>query len=113
LDRKEFEIMYAVEGQHWWYAGMETITRAILKRWYRPGTNLSILDAGWGTGMAMTTYLAEYGLVTGCDISVTALDFCWLRKAKKLARASVSESITTWSNSSLASSSKTSIATSA
>jgi len=81
--------MYRVEQQHWWYLGMGSITRAILNRWYVPGANLSILDAGCGTGAAMTSYLAEYGTVTGFDMSELALGFCRLRQAQKLARASV------------------------
>jgi len=89
LDPQEYEIMYQVELQHWWYLGMESITRAILNRWYTPGANLSILDAGCGTGAAMTTYLAEYGTVTGFDISEIGLAFSRLRKAQRLARASV------------------------
>ncbi|SRR5258706_2890246 len=80
--------MYKVEQQHWWYLGMASITQAILNRWYIPGENLSILDAGCGTGAALTTYLAEYGTVTGFDVSELALGFCRLRKAQKLARAS-------------------------
>lgn len=89
MDPKEYEIMYGVEDHHWWYLGMETITRSILNRWYAPGANLSILDAGCGTGAAMTTYLAEYGTVTGIDLYAIALDFCKRRKAQRLAQASV------------------------
>jgi ubiquinone/menaquinone biosynthesis C-methylase UbiE len=81
--------MYQIERHHWWYLGMEAITRAVLGRWYHPGTDLRILDAGCGTGAAMTTYLAEYGSVTGFDISGIALSYCRLRKAQSLARASV------------------------
>ena len=89
MDPQEYEIMYQVEGRHWWYLGMETITRAILNRWYTPGGDLSILDAGCGTGAALTTYLAEYGTVTGFDLSGIALAFCQRRKAARLAQASV------------------------
>lgn len=89
MDPKEYEIMYGVEDRHWWYLGMETITRSILNRWYAPGANLSILDAGCGTGAAMTSYLAEYGTVTGIDLYAIALDFCKRRKAQRLAQASV------------------------
>lgn len=89
MDPKEYEIMYQVEDHYWWYQGMESISRAILDRWYLPGASLSILDAGCGTGAAMTTYLAEYGTVTGFDISEIALAFCRLRKGQILARASV------------------------
>jgi SAM-dependent methyltransferase len=89
LDPQEYEIMYQVEEHYWWYLGMQSITRAILNRWYAPEENLSILDAGCGTGAAMTTYLTDYGTVTGFDISEIALEKCRLRKAQRLARASV------------------------
>lgn len=81
--------MYRVETRHWWYRGMAAITCRILDRWYRPGGGLRILDAGCGTGAAMTTYLAEYGTVTGFDVSDPALRFCMKRNARRIARASV------------------------
>lgn len=89
MDPKEYEIIYSVEDHHWWYLGMETITRSILNRWYHTGEGLSILDAGCGTGAALTTYLAEYGRVTGFDLSSIALTFCRRRNADRLAQASV------------------------
>ncbi|GAB4505813.1 MAG: class I SAM-dependent methyltransferase [Anaerolineales bacterium] len=88
MDPQEYELMYHKERQHWWYLGMEAITRALLRHWagVKP---LRILDAGCGTGAAMTTYLAEHGNVTGIDISPLALDFCRLREAQRLVRASL------------------------
>ena len=83
--------MYRVEDRHWWYRGMETITRAILDRWYRPVCGLHILDAGCGTGAAMSTYLADYGIVTGIDLFPPALGFCHKRNVQRLACASVSD----------------------
>jgi SAM-dependent methyltransferase len=83
--------MYRVEKQHWWYLGMETITRAVLNRWYVPEKGLRILDAGCGTGAAMTAYLADYGSVIGLDISEIALGFCRLRNASPLVCASVAQ----------------------
>lgn len=80
--------MYQVENRHWWYRGMETITRAMLERWIHSPTQ-RILDAGCGTGAAMTTYLAEYGQVTGVDLFPQALEFCRKRNAPRLSRASV------------------------
>ncbi len=80
--------MYRVETSHWWYLGMESITRAMLQRSYKAGGNLRILDAGCGTGAAMTTYLAEFGTVTGLDISRLALAYCRRRQAERLACAS-------------------------
>lgn len=83
--------MYRVEERHWWYGGMASITRRLLDRWYVADSSLRILDAGCGTGAALTTYLAEYGAATGMDFSPIALHFCRLRKCERLARASVAE----------------------
>ena len=80
--------MYQVEDRHWWYLGMESITRAVLDRWVH-FPEPRILDAGCGTGAAMTTYLADYGMVTGVDLYSQALEFCRKRNAPRLARASV------------------------
>jgi len=89
MDPQEYELMYRMERRHWWYLGMEAITRALLRRWAGSKSPLRILDAGCGTGAAMTTYLADFGDVTGIDLSPLALDFCRLRKAHRLARASL------------------------
>jgi ubiquinone/menaquinone biosynthesis C-methylase UbiE len=89
LHPKEYELMFHVERKHWWYLGMQSITEALLKSRYPNRRGLDILDAGCGTGSAMTGYLANYGTVTGVDISPLALDFCRVRGATRLGRASV------------------------
>ena len=87
----EYGRMFDVEDHHWWYLGMETITRAILDRHLPPAASRQILDAGCGTGAAMANYLPDYGTVTGLDISPLALGLCRVRKLHRLARASVME----------------------
>jgi SAM-dependent methyltransferase len=87
----EYKRMYLAETQHWWYLGMATIIRTILTRTMDTAVNQKILDAGCGTGAAMATYLAEYGIVTGFDISPLALRLCRVRNLTRLARASVTE----------------------
>lgn len=89
MNPEEYEIMYHVEDTHWWYQGMAQITRRVLARWYNPGANLRILDAGCGTGAALTSYLADYGQVTGFDFAQAALRFCRQRGASRLTRASI------------------------
>lgn len=91
MDTQEYGLMFTAEQRHWWYLGMERITRAILNKWYRPGSNSSILDAGCGTGAGMSTYLADYGKVTGIDISPIALEFCRKRNLTSLSLGSVME----------------------
>lgn len=81
--------MFGAEERHWWYRGMERIMCALLDRWYAPGAGLRILDAGCGTGGAMTSYLARYGRVTGVDSASAALAFCLARGAERPVRASV------------------------
>ncbi len=79
--------MFRVERSHWWYLGMQSITENLLNRLRL--SDIAILDAGCGTGAAMTGYLSKYGTVTGIDLSPLALDFCKKRGASRLGCASV------------------------
>ncbi|MGH2593791.1 MAG: class I SAM-dependent methyltransferase [Anaerolineae bacterium] len=88
MNPEEYEVMYQVEDDHWWYRGMEAITRAVLDRAIGRGRGLRILDAGCGTGAVMG-YLADYGTVTGFDFAAEALRFCQDRRLDRLSRASV------------------------
>ena len=91
MEPSEYERMVHAESWHWWYLGMQAITRAILNHFVSPASGLEILDAGCGTGAAMSTYLADYGNVTGFDVSPLALRFCRVRNLTPLALASVME----------------------
>jgi SAM-dependent methyltransferase len=89
MDLQEYERVYRAERCHWWYLGMERISRALISHRIRPKTALRILDAGCGTGGSMASFLADYGTVTGFDLSSRALHFCRKRHLSRLARASV------------------------
>jgi SAM-dependent methyltransferase len=89
MDVSEYRLMYGLEDTHWWYQGMAAITCALLDRRYRTDGLLRILDAGCGTGAAMTSYLARYGRVWGADNAPEALRFCRRRGAAALTCASV------------------------
>ena len=91
MDPQEYCLMFKVEQVHWWYLGMKKITRALLNKWVGSGSNLRILDAGCGTGAGMSTYLPDYGNVTGIDISPIALGFCRERRLTSTALASIME----------------------
>ncbi len=88
MDPSEYRAIYTVEERHWWYAGMRAITEALVETLYPGRTDLRILDAGCGTGGAMT-YLSRFGRVTGCDVSSLALSFCQARGLSSLGQASV------------------------
>ncbi len=89
MDPREYELMYRVEDEHWWYRGMASITRAIFDRCYGASSQLRILDAGCGTGSAMATLLPRYGCVTGVDVHPLALQFCRKRGLTRIACASI------------------------
>jgi ubiquinone/menaquinone biosynthesis C-methylase UbiE len=88
MDPREYEIMYRAEQSHWWYQGMAALTRRVLEIFYAPGSGLTILDAGCGTGGGLL-FLSRYGSVTGLDISAHAVCFCAERGCTKVTRASV------------------------
>jgi SAM-dependent methyltransferase len=83
--------MFRAEDGHWWYLGMEAITRALIQHWVQPSRSMRILDAGCGTGAAMTGFLARFGPVTGFDLSPLALRFCQQREARRLVNASIED----------------------
>jgi SAM-dependent methyltransferase len=88
MERKEYEMMFAVEDRHWWYAGMRRISTRLIAHFYPERRDLCILDAGCGTGGALT-YLAPFGTVTGIDLSAVALGFCRRRGLCRLGQATV------------------------
>jgi len=87
MDPIEYTIMYQVEDSHWWYRGMEHITRAIIERWYPREPQLHILDVGCGTGAAAVNYLQDYGEVTCFDVAEEAVNYCKLMNIRRLVRA--------------------------
>jgi ubiquinone/menaquinone biosynthesis C-methylase UbiE len=89
MDAREYDRMFQLEGDHWWYRGMADISRRILGQIRPPAKPWNILDAGCGTGGAMTTFLARHGNVTGIDIAQEALRYCRMRKAARLTRGTV------------------------
>jgi SAM-dependent methyltransferase len=89
MNREEYAIMYRVEDQHWWYKGMEHISRHLLDSCYTATTHRRILDAGCGTGAASAGFLADYGQVTGFDLMADALNYSRQRRLQRLVQASV------------------------
>jgi len=89
MEAREYEVMYHAEDHHWWYLGMAAIIRELICQRIKPTCPLRILDAGCGTGKTLKSILADYGSVTGFDISRLALEFCQKRSLRRLAQASV------------------------
>jgi SAM-dependent methyltransferase len=93
MQPEEYGLIYQVEQRHWWYLGMADISRSLLSSVYPLGAKLRILDAGCGTGGALT-FLQEYGWPVGVDLARLALEYAETRRRNaehngELAQASV------------------------
>jgi len=88
MKKEEYKNIFILENNHWWYQGMQKISRGLLAPIVKNKNNLAILDAGCGTGGMMVS-LSQFGQVWGIDISPEALAFCRRRKLKNVKLASV------------------------
>jgi SAM-dependent methyltransferase len=92
MQSEDYEYLYRLEENFWWFAGMREITAALLDPFLPPGPRL-ILDAGCGTGGNLE-WLARYagnGHVIGIDLISTAIEFCSKRNHEGLAQASATD----------------------
>ena len=87
MDIKEYQTMYAVEDEHWWYAGLRKLVLACIEKYSFDSSSPALLDAGCGTGgmLAACTAYNAFGL----DISDEALKFCRMRNLRNLRQGSV------------------------
>jgi SAM-dependent methyltransferase len=90
---QDYEYLYQLEENFWWFAGMREISATLLDPILPRDSDLRILDAGCGTG-GMLSWLQRYAEgreMTGIDFSATALQFCQRRGHRQLARGSIAQ----------------------
>jgi SAM-dependent methyltransferase len=108
-----YEIIFDVEDDHWWFVGRRSIVFALIEDALKPNAAASaaakllaqpasaqpglaepaarqILDIGCGTG-ATLDHLQRYGAVQGVDVSELALGFCRRRGHERVMLASATE----------------------
>lgn len=87
-----YQRLHDLEERHWWSLGMRAIAAGLLLRRLRDAGDVRILDAGCGTGGALTwvSRLAPSATVVGIDYSPFALAYC-RRQGRCLAQASVTD----------------------
>jgi len=90
VDLHTYEILYRIEETHWWHAARRQIVMDWIKQRYAYRSDLTILDAGCGTGLLMRQ-LAPLGTVEGVDISEEALEYCRERGLTSVRRADVNQ----------------------
>ncbi len=88
MDLHTYEILYRTEETHWWHAARRRIVLDWIEQRYPRRNDLSILDAGCGTGL-MLQQMSHLGHADGVDISAEALDFCRKRGLNNVRSADV------------------------
>lgn len=89
MNLEEYTRMRELEEFSWWFRGRQAIVERLLEAhtpFGTPGANLTILDAGCGTGKILTDFTRRGHLVVGLDFSDRALDYTAARGAELLVR---------------------------
>src|SRR5262249_39696153 len=91
MHERDFELLYELEENYWWFPAMRKITDAIAGReLHHP--NQRILDAGCGTGFNLGYYAGGSSHdVYGLDIATAALKHVHRRGFAKIAQASITD----------------------
>lgn len=85
-----YGLMYENEERHWWYRGLRDLLFSTIKRHFGGRRDISVLDAGCGTGFNLK-WLKELYDTSGVDISKCAIDYCKKRGLDCVKEASVSD----------------------
>lgn len=78
---EEYEKMFRLEGQLWWYRSLHERVDSALQQRFGPRRDMAILDAGCGTG-GLLDFLRKRGYTNlrGIDGSSDAVAFCQQRQ---------------------------------
>ncbi len=93
MQTEDYQYLYDLEAQFWWFAGMRKITAALLDPLLAEKRDGVILDIGCGTGGNLE-WLRRYvgdGRIIGLDFVDTALHFCQQAGAQILVQASATD----------------------
>lgn len=90
MNTDEYDRMFRLEDEHWWFVARRNLLDAALRRFPPPmpeGRAPRLLDVGCGTGGTLDR-LRQHGEVIGIDTEAKALAFCAARGYRNLAQAS-------------------------
>lgn len=87
MKKEEYETMFNIEENYWWYIGLRKLAMSYIESIAKKGKKLKILDAGCGTGMILES--CKYHKAYGVDFSKEALKYCKTRNLTNLLRGSI------------------------
>ncbi|MBZ0090248.1 MAG: class I SAM-dependent methyltransferase [Thermoanaerobaculia bacterium] len=83
MQSAEYDRMFALEGDHWWFVGRRVLALDLLDRFAK--SHPRCLDLGCGTGV-VSQELARRGSATSLDMSPLALGYSRRRGLERLVR---------------------------
>ncbi|MDD5223103.1 MAG: class I SAM-dependent methyltransferase [bacterium] len=86
MNLSEYERMFALEADHFWFRGKLDLVLKLLARYLPAGSVPRILDLGCGTGINLKSF-ERLGFAVGADSVEPALKFCRSRGISRLARS--------------------------
>jgi ubiquinone/menaquinone biosynthesis C-methylase UbiE len=63
MEKSEYQQMYELENNYWWYRTLHSLVEKIVIKQNYPQKDISILDAGCGTGK-MLELLSKYAIIS-------------------------------------------------
>ncbi|MGE0058643.1 MAG: class I SAM-dependent methyltransferase [Dehalococcoidia bacterium] len=88
MDPAEYDYLYDLEENLWWFVAQRRITEALLRKHLtRSGSPLKVLDAGAGTG-GQLEQLQRFGQVTSFDFEPKAVEYFAQRQRGRVLVAS-------------------------
>jgi SAM-dependent methyltransferase len=88
MDRHEYESLYKLEKNYWWFIGQRFLLTRLLRGKYGGRADLDLLDVGCGTGWTMKV-LSQFGSVSGADVADDAIEFCSFRGLNDVTKTNV------------------------
>ena len=104
MNRDQYQSMYELEDQHWWFCGKRNFIKTLLQQYYfseraalkdkklpdKSGSSIKLpllMDIGCGTGKTMEE-LSVFARIIGCDFHAEAIRLCKKRDDSLLIQAS-------------------------
>lgn len=88
MERKVYEQMALLDGQHWWFTARRRILDGVIERIVRPPKDARILELGAGTGHNLAM-LSRFGRVEASELDPVARDVASKRLGRPVVEAAL------------------------